>query len=329
MKNYEHPFSWEALTRIIIMAIGVMLLWRALGVFPIIIISFVLAASFYPVVKQLQRKTKMPLVLCIFLILLASLIPFIFLGYAIIPRVVEEIPILLASLNSIVGHYPTISSWFNNFNLIDYIQSHFDYATATVNITVVVFSIITTIFLTFFLIYDFERLFKLFLHVVPGREKGKIKELLQEVASVTGKYIRGNVIISIICGIIIFAGLSILRVPFALPLAVFAAVLDLLPLVGQTIGAIPAVIIGFGVSPLTGVLVIVLHLVYQQTENGIISPVIYNKALNLIPSVSFLSVLIGGSLFGILGAFLSLPVAASIPAIIQYHKNYKLRHEDN
>ena len=165
--------------------------------------------------------------------------------------------------------------------------------------------------------------------MVPGREKGKIKELLQEVASVTGKYIRGNVIISIICGIIIFAGLSILRVPFALPLAVFAAVLDLLPLVGQTIGAIPAVIIGFGVSPLTGVLVIVLHLVYQQTENGIISPVIYNKALNLIPSVSFLSVLIGGSLFGILGAFLSLPVAASIPAIIQYHKNYKLRHEDN
>jgi len=268
----------------------------------------------------------MPMLLCIFLIFIVPLAPFVFLGYAIIPRVVGEIPILLASLNSIIGHYPAVSSWFSNFNVIDYIQSHFDYTAATVNITLLAFSIITTIFLTFFLVYDFDRLVALFLHMVPGKEKGKIKELLQEVSSVIGKYIRGNVIISVICGFVIFTGLSLLRVPFALPLAIFAAILDLLPLVGQTIGSIPAIIIGFGVSPLTGVLVIILHLVYQQTENGVISPVIYNKALNLIPSISFLSVLIGASLFGILGAFLSLPVAASIPAVIEYHKNYKIRH---
>jgi len=145
---------------------------------------------------------------------------------------------------------------------------------------------------------------------------------------VTGKYIRGNILISVICGIIVYAGLVLLHVPFALPLALFAAIFDLLPLVGQTIGAIPAVIIGFGVSPITGVLVIILHLIYQQVENNIISPMIYNKALNLFPSVVFLSVLLGASLFGILGAFLSLPVAASIPAIIDYSKNYKMRHNN-
>ena len=122
---------------------------------------------------------------------------------------------------------------------------------------------------------------------------------------------------------------QILHVPFALPLAIFAAIIDLLPLVGQTIGAIPAVIIAFGVSPLTGVIVIVLHLIYQQIENAIISPMIYNKALNLYPSIIFLSVLLGASLFGILGAFLSLPIAASIPAVIQYQKNYQKRHEDS
>ena len=165
------------------------------------------------------------------------------------------------------------------------------------------------------------------MHMIPSREREKVKELLEEVAVVTGKYIRGNVLISLICGAVIYVGLSIMHVPFALPLAIFAAVLDLLPLVGQTIGAIPAIIIGFGVSPLVGVLVIVLHLLYQQAENAIISPMIYNKALNLYPSVSFLSVLIGGGLFGIIGAFLSLPVAASIPAIVEYHKNYKRRHE--
>ncbi len=327
MEKHEHPFSWESLTRIVVVGVIVYLCWRALSVLPIIIIAFVLTAAFYPLVKKLKNLTKMPLILSIFLVLIVPIVPFVLLGYIFIPRIVQEIPVLLASLNTIISH----SSWFGNFNLFAYFQSHFDYTTATtttVNIAFLIFSIISTIVLTFFLMYDFERLFELSLHVVPGRERGRIKELLREIGLVIGKYIRGNLLISVICGIIVFVGLSLLHVPFALPLAIFAAIIDLLPLVGQTIGAIPAVIIGFGVSPITGVLVIILHLLYQQAENGIISPMIYNKALNLYPSVVFLSVLLGASLFGILGAFLSLPIAASIPAIIHYHKNYKLRHDN-
>jgi predicted PurR-regulated permease PerM len=98
--------------------------------------------------------------------------------------------------------------------------------------------------------------------------------------------------------------------------------LDLLPLVGSTIGALPAVVIAFTVSPLTGILVLILHLAYQQTENAIISPAIYNKALNLSPALGFLSVVIGGGLFGIIGAFLALPVAASIPVILHFAHEY-------
>jgi predicted PurR-regulated permease PerM len=326
MMKKEHPFSWQALTRIVITGVIVFLAWRALSILPVIIIAFVLTAAFYPVVKKVKKITKMPLVLAIFLILIVPFIPFIILGVIFIPRIAREIPVLLASLNAIISH----SAFLGNFNFFAYLQSHFDYATATnatVNIAFLVFSIITTIVLTFFLMYDFEKLFELFLHTIPTKERDRVKELSKEVAQVTGKYIRGNLLISVICGVFVFVGLSLLHVPFALPLAIFAAVIDLLPLVGQTIGAIPAVIIGFGVSPLTGVLVIVLHLLYQQIENAIISPMIYNKALNLYPSIVFLSVLLGASLFGILGAFLSLPVAASIPAIIHYHKNYKLTHE--
>ena len=326
MEKNAHPFSWEALIRIIIMGIIVFLCWKALSVFPIILIALVLVAALYPLVKKMQRKMRIPLVICIFLILIVPIVPFIFLGYIFIPRIVGEVPFLLNSINNIIGNSSLGQSFLNNFNIINYLQTHFDYAGTTVNIALVLFSIISTLILTFFLMYDFERLTELFLHIVPEKEKDKVGELFGEVANVTGKYIRGNVLISVICGIVVFTGLSLLHVPYALPLAIFAAVLDLLPLVGQTIGAIPAVIIGFGVSPLVGVLVIILHLLYQQAENSIISPLIYNKALNLLPSIVFLSVLLGASLFGILGAFLSLPVAASIPAIIQYRKNYKARH---
>lgn len=328
MQRHEHTFSWESLTRIVIVGIIVFLCWKALSIFPIIIIAFVLTAAFYPIVKRLKNWTKMPLLLSIFFVLIVPIIPFLLLGYLFIPRIVQEIPVLLASLNAIISH----SAWFGNFNFFAYVQSHFDYTiatTATVNIAFVIFSIFTTIFLTFFLMYDFERLFELCLHIVPGRERGKIKELLEEVARVIGKYIRGNLLISLICGTVLFIGLTILHVPFALPLSIFAAIIDLLPLVGGTIGAIPAIIIAFGVSPITGILVIILHLVYQEAENAVLSPVIYNKALALYPSIIFLSVLLGASLFGILGAFLALPIAASIPAIIHYHKNYRLRHENS
>lgn len=326
MERHDHTFSWEALTRIVIMGVIVLLVWKVLVILPVILISFVLAAAFYPIVRKVQKKTKFPLVLSIFLVLILPLALLVVFAFSFIPSIARQLPDLFTNLNAIAGHLSFLPSSLQNFNLVDYLQSHLDYATATVNIALTLFAVITTIVLTFFLIYDFDRLLELFLHVIPTREKTKVKELLQEVAIVTGKYIRGNVIISLICGVVIFVGLTFLHVPFALPLAIFAAILDLLPLVGQTIGAVPAVVIGFGVSPLTGVLVIVLHLLYQQIENAVLSPVIYNKALSLFPSVSFLSVLIGGALFGILGAFLALPVAASIPAILHYQKNYKARH---
>jgi len=326
MEKKEHPLSWEALARIVIVGIIVFLAWKVLSILPVIIIASVLTVSLYPIVKKLQKTTKIPFLLSIFLVFIVPIVPFVYLGYIFIPQIAREIPSLLMSLNAIISH----SNFFGNFDFMTFIQSHFDYTTATnttVNIALNIFSVITTLVLTFFLIYDLERLFELFLHTVPAKERGKIKELLKEIALVTGKYIRGNLLISVFCGIFVFAVLTILHVPYALPLAIFAAIIDLLPLVGQTIGAIPAVIIAFGVSPLTGVLVIVLHLIYQQIENAIISPMIYNKALNLYPSIIFLSVLLGASLFGILGAFLSLPIAASIPAVIQYQKNYQKRHE--
>ena len=326
MTKQEHPFSWQALMRIVVIGILVLLCWKALSVLPVIIIAFVLTTAFYPVIKKIQTKTKMPLILCIFLVLIIPIIPVFILAFLFIQRIVADAPALLTSLNSIVVHSTFIPSFLKDFNLSAYLQSNLDYTTATVNIAMVVFSVITTIILTFFLIYDFERLSELSLHFVSDKEKDKVKELFREIAKVTGKYIRGNLLISVICGIVLYAGLLVMHVPFALPLAIFAAVIDLLPLVGGTIGAIPAVIIGFGVSPLVGVLVIILHLLYQEIENAVLSPMIYNKALHLYPSVIFLSVLIGAGLFGILGAFLSLPIAASVPAIIEYRKNYQIRH---
>src|ERR1019366_3888970 len=109
------------------------------------------------------------------------------------------------------------------------------------------------------------------------------------------KYIRGNLAISVICTFIIWLGLFLIGIPYALPLAILTATLDLLPMVGPMIGAVPALILGFSISPIRGVIVLALYLAYQETENALISPLIYNKALNISASLSFLSVVIGGA----------------------------------
>lgn len=327
MKTQEHPLSWESLTRIVIVGLIVFLAWQALGILADITIAVVLAASIYPIVKTVQVKFKMPLLLSIFFVLAVPiLLLFFLLGFSIIPTIAAQIPGLLTTLNASIGHLTFFHYSLSDFNFMQFFQSHLDYVAATESVTLSIFSFVTTLFLVFYLIYDAEKLSTLVLDIFPYREKGELKELSLEVSNVVGKYIRGNVYISIICGLIIYLGLVILKIPYALPLSIFIAVLDLLPLVGLTIGIIPAVLIGFGISPLKGLLVIVVFIVYAQIENAILSPVIYNKALHLYPSVVFLSVIIGATLFGVLGAFLALPVAASIPPIVEYKKNYKKRH---
>jgi len=89
-------------------------------------------------------------------------------------------------------------------------------------------------------------------------------------------------------------------------------------LIGALIGTVPAVILAFSISPITGVLVLALFMIYQQFENNVLAPNIYNKVLAISPTLSFLAVLVGGSLFGIIGAFISLPIAASIPTVISF-----------
>jgi predicted PurR-regulated permease PerM len=328
MENREHPFSWEALGRIILAGIVLFLVWKASDALVDLVIAFVMAAALFPLVNYVHRLTKMPMLLSATAVLLAFLIPLAVLGFIVVPPLSAEVPNLVNDLNATIDHLPFAPAAFQNFNITVYFQDNSAFILAsTESAALVALSGIAVLILTFYFVYDQERLFNLFLNIFPYREKRRLKELLGEVAMLTGQYIRGNLIISVICSMVVFIGLLMLHIPFALPLAIFAGILDLLPLVGSTIGAIPSLIIAFAISPVRGIAVLILHLAYQQVENAVISPVIYNKALKLYPALTFLAVIIGASLFGIIGAFLALPVAASIPATFRYRENYEKRRQ--
>jgi predicted PurR-regulated permease PerM len=131
-----------------------------------------------------------------------------------------------------------------------------------------------------------------------------------------GGYVTGNFITSGICALAVMLGLIALRVPFAIPLGIWAGFADLIPMVGSYAGAIPAIVIAFFVSPMTGLLTAVFYIAYQQFENYVLVPRVMKNAVHLSFAAVMVSTLIGGTLAGFAGALLALPVAATIKVIV-------------
>jgi len=134
--------------------------------------------------------------------------------------------------------------------------------------------------------------------------------------TITG-YLSGNLLISVLCGVLTYAMLVITRVPFAAPIALFVAIADLIPLIGATLGAVVAAAAAFLQSLPVGIAVVVFFIVYQQLENHLLQPVIYARTVKLNPLAVVLAILIAVELAGILGALIAIPVAAMIQIVVR------------
>ncbi len=156
-----------------------------------------------------------------------------------------------------------------------------------------------------------------------------IKATLDRIANAVGNYVGGAIIQASIAGITTFIVLSILGVPFAGALAVLVAILDLLPLVGATIGAfLVGVVTVFNDFPTDTIIWVIYALAYQQFENYVIQPQIQKRAVELEPFIVLVSVLFGGALFGVIGALLAIPVAATIQISIQEWWRYRVAQRE-
>ncbi|MCW2742111.1 MAG: conserved rane protein of unknown function, partial [Blastococcus sp.] len=134
--------------------------------------------------------------------------------------------------------------------------------------------------------------------------------------SVTG-YLSGNLLISVICGVLTYAVLKISGVPFAGLIALFVGIADLIPLVGATIGGLVAVLAGFIHSVPAGIAVLIFFVLYQQLENHLLQPLVFARTVKVNPLTVIVAILIGVELMGILGALLAIPVASIIQVILR------------
>jgi predicted PurR-regulated permease PerM len=187
-------------------------------------------------------------------------------------------------------------------------------AAGVLSTTAQVFLILLT---SAYFLYDYPRFTANFKRFVPVRWRPIYDDLTAKADVAVGGYLRGQVLITLLIGVLIYVGLSLINVPLALAISFLAALFNLVPYLGPIVGMVPAVILGFTVSPLTALLAVVVFIVANQIEGNILGPYILSKSTNLHPVTVLLAILIGAGMFGLLGALLAVPVSALLKVVLE------------
>lgn len=177
------------------------------------------------------------------------------------------------------------------------------------------FSFVMIVVLSFYLAVQ-ERGVENFLRiVVPSNYEPYILGLWRRTQEKIGQWMKGQLVLGLIVGVLVFLGLSILQVKYAFVLALVAALFELIPVFGPILSAVPAIVLGFSEGATIGLLVTGLYLLVQQFENHLIYPLVVRKIVGVSPIIVILSLLVGAKLAGFLGIILSVPVATLLMEI--------------
>jgi predicted PurR-regulated permease PerM len=180
------------------------------------------------------------------------------------------------------------------------------------------FALITILVLTAFLLANGRAWTDRALEMRPSEQRERLRRSLDRMAAAVGGYVAGALTIALIAGVATYIVLLILGVPFRAPLAVIAGLFSLIPLVGATIAAVLiGVVTLFENFPTATIVWAIWAVVYQQFENHVIQPQIQKRTVNVHPFITIVSVLLGATLLGVIGALVAIPVAASIQILIR------------
>ncbi len=187
-----------------------------------------------------------------------------------------------------------------------------------------IFAGVTILILSVFMVANGRRWADLFLRAQPEDRRARLARAMDRSANAVGAYVGGALLQATIAGIATFIFLKILGVPFAGALAVLTAIADLIPLVGATLGAIlVGIVTAFHDFPTVTIIWTVWAIAYQQIENSVIQPRIQSRAVDVQPFIVLVSVLFGSTLFGIPGALLAIPIAATIQICTREYLQYR------
>ena len=319
--------SLRSMLTVLGVAAGLWLVMHVLPALLVLVTALMFIGALHPVVMWLEkRKVRRFMAICV-----------AFGGGAVVVGVLLflTVPPLVAQLSLLGDNEPQIRDSVARF--LD--RSHFTSAladgvrntrttellksasstllTLSTRIIEVMAYLVAAVFLAFYMMLDRDRLRGALYAVVPRKHHIRLSRIMLNLGGIVGGYMRGQLLTCVLMGVFIFALLICCGVPNALAIAVFGAVMDLLPYIGIFLTMAPAVLAAAVVSPTTGIIVFVLLLGYEELESRVLVPLVYGRSLRLPSSVVFFALIFGTALAGIIGALLALPLAAALLMLVE------------
>jgi len=311
----------------LLLAGTVWMLARLAPVILVLVTALMIVATLYPMITWierhgLQRGMAIAIVFASLLLLLAALLTVTLpaLAKQVISLLSQE-PELREKLAAFLARYRYAEPLAEGLRTLQYgpllKASRAEMLAFSRNVLEVVAYGVAAVFLALYIAIDGERLRGALFAVVPRTQHIPLSRILLNLQTIVGGYLRGQAITSLCMGVFIFVLLTLCGVPNALAIAAFGAVADVLPFINFFLTIIPTTLAALAQSQSTAVIVFVLMFAYEEFESRLLIPLVYGRALRMPSSVVLFALLVGGTLYGVVGALLALPVAATLFMLIE------------
>ena len=313
-------------------ALVVWVLLEAWQVVSWIFIAILFATALQPAVDFLERR-RVPSGTAVTLVSIAALAVVGLLAWAVIPALVSQTTELIqaipGAIDDITAGRGPLGFLQSEYGLADKARDFLEGRSGegVIGVTspalevlrgilTALVATVTIFFLVFFLLREGRRWVEAGVDLVPPASRPRWERVLAGITRTIRGYVTGNLLISLIAGLVAYVTLFALGVPYALPLAVLVAVLDLVPLVGATLATVVAAGVALSEGLFPCLVVLAVFIVYQQVENHFLQPLIYGRTVELSPLMVLISILLAGSIAGIIGALIAIPIAGSLQVVV-------------
>lgn len=312
-------------------ALGVLLAYglaqaliAAQSVVILVVVALFIALGLNPLVRRLV-SSGVKRGVAVLIVVIGALAVLALVLFAVVPVFVEQIATLIASGPGLLQETlrnPQINDLNERYQLVSRAQEFVSSGSlvqrafggllgAAGAVAGAVVSGFTLVILSLYFVVALPQLRNSIVRLSPASRRARAGYLTDQIFLRISSYISGTFVVALIAGILSYVFLLIVGLgEFALALAVLVAVLDIIPLIGATLGAIVVVIIGFVQSPTIGIACLIFYVLYQQFENFVVQPRVFKKAVDVPGALVVIAALVGGALLGITGALLAVPVAA-------------------
>ena len=346
--DFRHDFLFYI--KIIIVMVGIYIASQVSTVFLPIALAVVFSFFLNPLVKFLcninipfkETHYKIPrgisILIAFFVFALIVVLTMTFILFPFIQELnkfSKELPEILKKI------HPTIlflDDQYNRAHIPESIRSYIDSAFSeaivyamnlakrllnnTLTVASRIIELIIVPILTYYFLKDGNKIKDALISPFPNRLRSRVKTIYDEINVVIGNYIHGQIIISIVVGMIVFSGMYILGVDYPLLLGLFATLTETIPIIGPIMGAIPAILLAYLISPVLALKVTLFYIVIHQIESQIIVPKIMGNTISLHPVVIILSLLVGAHLGGIIGMIIAVPLTAILKVVLKHIWSY-------